>query len=564
MTNLSDYQYLDKKFFDYFPKNEEYDMITQHYAEMMGACLVNDKLIGEVVDLFHFLESNPTSQKLDQYYHKFHQDVQEICKQLSCDKKSMNDILKFQVKLGLLNLVMENGKFFQLMMSEIKHFYDNWLDTISKADRQYLSVDASKIMNNEKAIVYQDCINKYLVFKRWKDKLHTLYMDTINIQMRLVNDYIQKETNAMNVFFELITHLLKEKYANTIVNIDELVYLVRGYYFNFVRKIFGGKALGLALLKENGFNIPVTFVIAVNCKNPDLLFLKDTISYAVRSSADIEDGQNYSFAGMFDSFLDIKKSDLPKYIQKVKDSVNSSRLKTYLKQVNLQQPNMAIIIQEYKTCEYAGVWLGKDLQSGGIEWVEGSGEKLVSGIVTPHIEAFCLDQDNNPQSLKVNGKSVAKQILQTQNKIYSKTKKMADIEWCICDGELFFLQYRALTATVDVSKNSFMDTSADIVGVPCSQGAARGIAKFVQNPETTKEWNSDDILLVTYTSPEWITLMIKAKAIITCYGGFFSHAGIIAREFGIPCVSGIGNLVDKLDGKLIEINGSTGEINILE
>lgn len=576
MDGLQKCKALDKLFYEFFPEGESYDMIAQHYGEVMGAALTDDAIAICACDLLTYFLGNPSAEELDGYYQTFYDEaLGRFGKETSgkqAAKRRVREILDFQVRLGLLNLVMDNGKFFDAVMNEIKATYkDKWLEVISAADKANLSIDGTKNKASEAAGQYADCVNKYLVLKKWKDKLHYLYMATIESQVAFVNKYLQVETNPYEAFFTLIKHLLTKKYERQVANIEEIAFLTRGYFFSFVRQTFGGKAFGLALLKQNGFRIPETYVAGINCEQVNFSFFPADKRYAVRSSADIEDGDKHSFAGMFDSFLDVGADEIGAHVQKVKESVHSQRLNSYISRLNLSEPHMAVVIQEYRECEFAGVWLGRDLEAGGLEWVRGNGEKLVSGDVTPNMEAFGGDA-GECEHLTVGGTVIAAAMLEAQNTLYRQTGKLADIEWCVCGGELIFLQYRSVTAQVDLASAQAKSAASGsaggivggIVGVACSKGKVTGRAKFVQNPEALTEWDAEDILLVIYTSPEWVTLMLKAKAIVTCYGGFFSHAGIIAREFGIPCVSGIGNRSQELDGHIITVDGSTGKITVVD
>lgn len=63
------------------------------------------------------------------------------------------------------------------------------------------------------------------------------------------------------------------------------------------------------------------------------------------------------------------------------------------------------------------------------------------------------------------------------------------------------------------------------------------------------------------TGPGWTICMRKAKAIVTNTGGILSHAAIVAREIGIPCVVGTEDAVEKLeDGSKILVDGTEGEV----
>ena len=101
-------------------------------------------------------------------------------------------------------------------------------------------------------------------------------------------------------------------------------------------------------------------------------------------------------------------------------------------------------------------------------------------------------------------------------------------------------------------------------GTTASYGTAiQGIVKVVINPKD-ETINSDEILVTTMTRPEFVPIMKKARAIITDDGGITSHAAVISRELGVPCIVGtrIGTQVLRT-GDLIEIKPNHGLITIL-
>jgi len=67
------------------------------------------------------------------------------------------------------------------------------------------------------------------------------------------------------------------------------------------------------------------------------------------------------------------------------------------------------------------------------------------------------------------------------------------------------------------------------------------------------------------TDPGWTPLFINAKGIILEIGGALQHGAVVAREYGIPCVSGLDDATSILkDGQLVEVDGSNGIVRILE
>ena len=73
-----------------------------------------------------------------------------------------------------------------------------------------------------------------------------------------------------------------------------------------------------------------------------------------------------------------------------------------------------------------------------------------------------------------------------------------------------------------------------------------------------------DILVAPTTAPPWTPLFGIAAAVVTDVGGALSHCGIVAREYGIPCVGGTIVATTKIpDGAMIEVDGTAGEVRIL-
>ncbi len=228
------------------------------------------------------------------------------------------------------------------------------------------------------------------------------------------------------------------------------------------------------------------------------------------------------------------------------------------------------------------------------------GEDVVAGIRTPQPIATLEGRD--PASYR--------KLLDLREKLENHYHDMQDIEFTIEEGRLYILQTRtgkrtvfaALNMAVDmheeglISKNeavmrvpaqSFNQLFAPILGsaskasarlltkaLNASPGGACGKAVFTA--ETAEEWSARGesvILCRLETSPEDIGGMAVAKGILTARGGMTSHAAVVARGMGVPCVSGADELhinsaaaVMKCDGvtvnqgDIIAIDGFTGEV----
>ena len=101
-------------------------------------------------------------------------------------------------------------------------------------------------------------------------------------------------------------------------------------------------------------------------------------------------------------------------------------------------------------------------------------------------------------------------------------------------------------------------------GVPISPGVVQGRVKVLRYA-TEKNLLPGEILVARATDPGWTPLFINARGIILEIGGALQHGAVVAREYGIPCVSGLDDATSKLvDGQLVEVDGSNGIVRILE
>lgn len=104
----------------------------------------------------------------------------------------------------------------------------------------------------------------------------------------------------------------------------------------------------------------------------------------------------------------------------------------------------------------------------------------------------------------------------------------------------------------------------DIVGEAVSPGRVTGVAKVLSTPYE-KPLEKGDILVAKATEPTWTPIFINASAVVMEIGGQLQHGAIIAREYGIPCVSSIDQATTIIkDGDLIEVDGSNGVVRIIK
>lgn len=360
---------------------------------------------------------------------------------------------------------------------------------------------------------------------------------------------------------------------------------------------FGGKAYGLNKLNKYGVRVPKayaidnTFIKGVLNNNEETIgelkkalntFSADT-KFAVRSSALNEDGNDKSFAGMYESVLDVPNDvdSILKAIKKVSDSSISARIESYDK----EKSKMCIVLQQMVYPKVAGVCFTDSIDLYGndaiyIEYVHGLGESLVSGRETAKSVVVSLN-DFSYVCEDEEDRDLFRDLVENLKEIRNITTEPLDMEWCITDnGDAYFVQARPITKRVIV--RSKLST-----GAVASSGYCEGKIYIIDEDADDEEieqridnFMEGCVLLAKTTDTNYVPAMKKASGIITTEGSVLSHAAIIAREFQIPCITGYKNAFNLFEeGKdiIIDTNlqsiiydgkkicfGNGKEINLLE
>ena len=566
-----------EKFYDFkknhcdrfFPED-----LTTWSSRILLECMNDGDLLEDVLKYVD-ISNDISAEELDQTMQELRDKTNYYLQQAQESDHYYEMIEKALVYYGLLESLDELASFATNLIQKIREKYgDSYLDVIASFDKGNLSVDGKKVLQEEKdgSIDDQDeLLQKYLILKKWQDKQHGYYQSVIEpVLMKM--DEVYREEKPLPVDVEIEDPILYRAFYDLskkpLISMEELKkYYLAGLDREMI-KLVGGKAYGLAVLSAHNLPIPESYVIPVNSNevNWDLFADLDLdIHYSVRSSADIEDGEKNSFAGMFDSYLDVTYDNLLKKTKKVIDSKNNSRLQQYIVTNHLEQPNMAVVIQKYVEPEYAGVWIGKDDKSGYLEHVRGNGEKLVSGRMTPKCEIWengvCKEE-----SLTCKDGVVGELLLKYQDMVTNHSSEVADFEWMILDGHLVMLQYRPVTSKIDILDQVESSDKEVFSGIPASPGRVTAPARFVNARKINQvtDWQEGDILLAWFTDPEWMHILSKSSAIVTTVGGFLCHAAIIARELGIPCVIGVGpKAMKKLwEEDVLTVDGNQGTVEI--
>ncbi|KQN82286.1 pyruvate phosphate dikinase [Sphingomonas sp. Leaf67] len=242
--------------------------------------------------------------------------------------------------------------------------------------------------------------------------------------------------------------------------------------------------------------------------------------------------------------------------------------------------------------------------------INAQGEDVVAGIRTPQYLTLAAREAANakPLSMEEAMPDAYAELAAVFDQLERHYRDMQDIEFTVQQGKLWMLQTRsgkrtakaALKIAVDMAEEGLISREEAIArvdpqaldqllhptldpkaardvltkGLPASPGAASGFAVFDSDTAERRSNAGDAVILIrTETSPEDIHGMHAARGILTARGGMTSHAAVVARGMGRPCVSGAGSIsidakagVMKVagreirEGDIVTIDGATGEV----
>jgi phosphohistidine swiveling domain-containing protein len=108
------------------------------------------------------------------------------------------------------------------------------------------------------------------------------------------------------------------------------------------------------------------------------------------------------------------------------------------------------------------------------------------------------------------------------------------------------------------------DVDGTLRGTGASAGIRVGTARVVLGPADFRNVRPGDVIVAPSSNPSWIPLFVIAGGVLTNTGGVACHAAVVAREFGLPAVVGLGDATTRIpDGATVEMDGTTGRVRIL-
>ena len=377
-----------------------------------------------------------------------------------------------------------------------------------------------------------------------------------------------------------------------------------------------GKKVRQAVLKEK---FPALLQDAVRKAYSKLeeKYGRKNIDVAVRSSATAEDLPGASFAGQQETYLNVCGiEEVLFFARKCIASLFTDRAISYRVDKGFSHADAALSVgvQLMVRSDQAtsGVAFTIDTETGFdkvivINGIYGLGEFIVQGMVIPdEFVIFKPTLENGNQSIisKKLGKKNIKLIYgKTGTKKVSVKEEDArrfslsdeeaiklghwcliiekhfsekhnryqpmDIEWAKDGrtGELFIVQARPETVQSGQDKNVLkeykLEKRGDVVvsGIAVGSKIGAGKVRVLRGARQINEFQKGEVLVTEITDPDWEPIMKIASAIVTDKGGRTSHAAIVSRELGIPCIVGTGNSTKIINrGDEVTVDCSGGEV----
>jgi pyruvate,water dikinase len=317
---------------------------------------------------------------------------------------------------------------------------------------------------------------------------------------------------------------------------------------------------------------------------------------AVRSSATGEDGADASFAGMNETYTNIRgEADLIDAVQNCWASLFGPRVVAYRASRGFSaDPAMAVVVQQMIASERSGVAFTADPTTDAtdrvvVEGAFGQGEVVVSGSVEP--DTYVVSKQNGEilsrrtgfKSFKIvrgpDGKDQRIELDEAQAEAVvlsdDEVREIADIavrserhagspqdtEWAIAGGKTYIVQTRPITTLSRAGSPAAEKHEVLVQGLPAVPGAASGVVRVLEDVSEGGRLQDGEVLVAKMTNPDWLPTMRRASALVTDTGGMTCHAAIVARELKVPCIVGARTATkDLTDGMVVTVDGTHGRV----
>ena len=240
--------------------------------------------------------------------------------------------------------------------------------------------------------------------------------------------------------------------------------------------MYGNKIDNLIKMRNAGINIPAFTVVPFEEAKKDEISFEYPSSknfFSVRSSANIEDGSSSSFAGQFDTYLNVARDEVPDKIKSIVGSLESKGVTEYAKNnnIDINDVKMNVIIQDMIDADEAGVLFTANPQGILNESVITVGRGLGEGVVSEKVDTTSYYYNLTDRNFYYEGKEdllspeKIEELIDTSEKIKELFGEYLDIEFAIKDEEIFILQARAIT-TLNSDNPLVLDNSNIVESYP--------------------------------------------------------------------------------------------------
>jgi pyruvate,water dikinase len=314
------------------------------------------------------------------------------------------------------------------------------------------------------------------------------------------------------------------------------------------------------------------------------------VRVAVRSSATAEDSTDTSFAGMNQTFTNVRGPDILARITDCWASLFSERVASYrVDRGLLDEPAIAVVVQQMVPSDRSGVMFTIDPAVRDQIMIEGAfglGEVVVSGRVEPdtyHVDRSTVmlrDVRIGYQTVRITtgpdgdvleelGATEGWRRVLTDDEVVQVAQlgldiehhygSAQDIEWAFVGSDLFIVQSRPMTtlepSTIGASEAPILQ------GLGVGDRSASGHVRILTSPADGHLLADGDVLVAEMTSPDWVPVMRRASALVTDAGGSTCHAAIVSRELGLPAIVGTRVATTTLrNGDVVTVDAASGQV----
>ncbi|MCR4688540.1 MAG: phosphoenolpyruvate synthase [Saccharofermentans sp.] len=240
--------------------------------------------------------------------------------------------------------------------------------------------------------------------------------------------------------------------------------------------MYGAKIDNLIKLRQAGFNVPAFTVVPYESavkEDFEAELPSEGELFSVRSSANVEDGANQSFAGQFETFLDVPKDEVASKIKQIVSSIKSEGVKAYADSasIDISSIKMNIIVQDMIRSEVSGVLFTANPQGILNESVITVGRGLGEGVVSSSVDTTSYYYNLTDKICYFEGEedlldqALIDELIDTADKIKALFGEYLDIEFAIAADRVYILQVRPIT-TLKTDNPLIMDNSNIVESYP--------------------------------------------------------------------------------------------------